>query len=210
MGKPTKRNRKLRDKEPVIYCLEGVWRHDDNQDLRSHDGSVEPMLRFLDVNQYWPYRHRDVATFPELEYYLINEWWRCKYGSVLYIATHGSPSAISLSTGEDVSLDQMAILLEDKCEECHVHFGGCAVVSDEDERVWEFKRKTGAAIVSGFRTDGIGWSDMDLPAALAELMLFSALSGVNFADGRSYKPRLKKIKEAMKERFDDCDFQFVI
>ena len=76
------------DEKPVIYCLEGIWR-DDSKDGRSCDWSVEPMLRLLEVAEYWDYRHRDVATKAEFDYYLTNEWSRCHTGSILYLATHG-------------------------------------------------------------------------------------------------------------------------
>ena len=214
MGKATKQKKQLRDRFPVIYCLEGVWRDDDDrQDLRSHDHSVEPMLRYLEVNRYWRYRHRDVATVSELEYYLVEEWTRCTDHSILYIATHGSPSEICLSTGKDVALSELADILKDGCDGCKkrmVHFGGCAVVSKDDKRIQRFKDKTEAAVVSGFQSNNIGWTDLELPATLAELMLFSALSRVKFTDVRRYGPKLQQIKTAMEERFDDCNFQFVI
>ena len=40
-------------------------------------------------------------------------------------------------------------------------------------------------------------------------MLFSALSGVNYSDGESYGRRLRRIKDKMSERFDDCHFEYV-
>ena len=204
----------LQDEKPVIYCLEGVWRADE-QDWRSHDWSVEPMLRLLEVNDKWPYRHRDVATKGELKYYLRNEWSRCMYGSILYITTHGSPGTIYLNEedGKGVSLEILASILEkadDGCEKCHVHFGGCSVVSEDvKDRIREFKARTGAAGVSGFQSDNIGWTDIELPGVLAELMLFSALSDVKISDGRSYPKGIRRIQAAMDERFEDCKLQFV-
>lgn len=204
----------LRDKRPVIYCLEGVWRADE-QDWRSHDWSVEPMLRLLEVNDQWPYRHRDVATKAELKYYLRNEWSRCTYGSILYITTHGSPGTIYLNEEDEngVSLESLASILVkdgDGCEKCHVHFGGCSIVSEDvGDRIREFKARTGAAGVSGFQSDNIGWTDIELPGVLAELMLFSALSSVKISDGRIYPSRIKRIQVAMDDRFDDCKLQFV-
>jgi len=40
-------------------------------------------------------------------------------------------------------------------------------------------------------------------------MLFSALSGVNYSDGRSYGKRLRSIKKRMEERFSDCLFEYI-
>ncbi|MCY4343526.1 MAG: hypothetical protein OXE83_08145 [Gammaproteobacteria bacterium] len=200
----------LRDESPVIYCLESVWRHDeDDKDLRSRDSTVEPLLQFLEVNGYWDYRHRDVATRGELKYYLANEWCRCSYGSILYVCTHGSPGSITLSDQQHIDFEELALDLADACEGCHVHLGGCAVLNIEASKLESFKRATGAAVVSGFKKDNIGWTDLKLPGVLAELMLFSALSGVNYSDGRKYGRRLKSIKEKMEERFEDCDFAYI-
>lgn len=199
-----------RDKSPVIYCLESVWRYDeDTTDLRSRDSTVEPLLQFLKVNDYWDYRHRDVATRGEMKYYLANEWWRCDYGSILYFSTHGSPGSITLSDQHHICFEELAVGLADACEQCHVHFGGCAVLDVDKSKLENFKKATGAAVVSGFKSDNIGWTDLQLPGALAELMLFSALSGVKYSDGRSYGKRLRKVKKAMEERFDDCKFDYI-
>ena len=202
--------KRLRDKSPVIYCLEGVWRYDDDdEDLRSRDSTVQPLLQFLEANEYWDCRHRDVATRGELIYYLDNEWWRCTDGSILYLCTHGSPGSISLSDLQSIDFEELAVKLAGACGDCHVHFGGCAVLDIDRSELESFKNATGAAVVSGFKKDNIGWTDLKLPGVLAELMLFSALSGVDYGDGRSYGRRLRAIKEKMEERFNDCEFEYV-
>lgn len=210
----------MRDKKPVIYCLEGVFRDDDDPvDLRSSDATVEPILQYLKQNDYWDYRYRDVATTAELAYYLDKEWALCRVGSILYLSTHAGPGCITLSSGNDVYVtadlkrasrseeDDLTWLLSGWSQEnCHIHFGGCAVMANADEWVEDFLENTGAAVVSGFKQDNIGWSDLEIPGVLAEAMLFSALSDVNYGDGRNYKKRLLKIKSRMDDRFDDCDF----
>ncbi len=202
--------RALRDKSPVVYCLESVWRYDEDEtDFRSRDATVQPVLQFLEVNEYWDFRHRDVATREELFYYLDNEWWRCKEGSILYLSTHGSPGSITLSDQHTVYFEELADKLAAACRHCHVHFGGCAVLDIGRSQLEGFKKTTEAAVVSGFKKDNIGWTDLKLPGVLAELMLFSALSGVDYSDGRTYGSRLKMIKEKMEERFNDCEFDYV-
>lgn len=218
-----RRTRRMRDKDPVIYCLQGVWRDDhDPVDKRSRDPSVEPILQYLKQNEYWDFRYRDVATKAELAYYLDKEWSLCTEGSILYLPTHGSPGCISLSTENDVYLiedlkpasdpkeddDLVSLFNSWSQENCHIHFGGCAVMKNADQWVEDFLSSTGAAVVSGFKQDNIGWSDLELPGVLVEAMLFSALSDVNYHDGRSYVKRLQKIKRHMDERFDDCDFYY--
>ena len=214
--------RPIKDDEPVIYCLEGIWRHDGESqpvDLRSNEPSVEPILRYLKQADYWDYRHRDVATVSELTYYLENEWQRCQVGSILYLPTHGSPGCITLSHREDVYLTSdlkrnrregydLVSLLGPYSKNCHVHFGGCAVMENAEEWSKDFLSKTGVSVVSGFARDEIGWTDLNLPGVLAEIMLFSALSGVNFANQGSFKTRMKRIMKDMNERFPDIGFDY--
>ena len=78
-----------------------------------------------------------------------------------------------------------------------------------EDRIRDFKTRTGAAGVSGFQSNNVGWTDIELPGVLAELMLFSALSHVKISDGRSYPKGIKRIQAAMDERFEDCKLQFV-
>ncbi|MCY4343699.1 MAG: hypothetical protein OXE83_09035 [Gammaproteobacteria bacterium] len=66
-----------------------------------------------------------------------------------------------------------------------------------------------SSTVSGFKSNNVGWTGIELPGVLANLMLFSALSGVKIGDGRSHPHGLKRIKAEMGQRFDDCKFQFV-
>ena len=81
-------------------------------------------------------------------------------------------------------------------------------MENADEWVEDFLKNTDAAVVSGFKRDNIGWSDLKMPGVLAEAMLFSALSNVNYHDGRNYGKRLSVIKQYMDERFGDCDFYY--
>ena len=220
---PVKRRPAPRDMNPVIYCLEGVWR-DDQSDRRSKDSSVEPLLQYLKQNGYWDYRHRSVATIAELKYFLDNEWVLCTEGSILYFPTHGSPGCISLGTGQDVymtknldrgcdvpkdnSTDLVSLLSSGSQEHCHVHFCGCAVLDKSDDWVDEFIKQTNFAVVSGYVSDNLGWTDVELPAILADVMLFSHLSEseINYVDGRNFEPKLKKVQKFMDLRFRDCGF----
>ena len=222
---PRKRRMAQRDRNAVIYCLEGVWRHvDDQTDRRSHDGSVEPLLQYLKQNDYWDFRHRNVATIAELRYFLDNEWVLCSEGSIPYFATHGAPGSITLGTGQDVymtsslyknrdvcsceSADLVSLLSSVSQEHCHIHFCGCSVLAQSGNWIDEFIKNTKFSVVSGYTADNLGWTDVALPAVLADVMLFSQLSGVNYSDGRSFEPRLKKTQKSMDCRFKDCGFSY--
>ena len=218
-----RRAKPIRDKKEVIYCLEGIWRHDteDSYDQRSQDSSVRPLLEYLKVNEYWDFRHRNVATLEEVAYYLEYEWSKCTLGSLLWLPMHGSPGCICPSSGTDIYLTEsvkptsvppgtpdLARLLSNQgyCEDCHVHFSGCAIMENYRDWIDDFMWYSGAAVVSGFIKDNIGWSDISLPGVLAEMMLFSALEGVNYSDKRNFGKRMERIQIAMNERFDDCEF----
>ena len=221
-----KRSNPARDKVPVIYCLQGVWRYeDDPDDQRSHDASIKPLLEYLKEAEYWDYRHRDVATIEELQYYLDYEWQLCTENSILYLSTHGSPGSISLSGNNHVymtsaqastarrrkdlsSLDKVMILENTDFSNCHVHFCGCAVMSNANEWADEFLESTNATVVSGYISKETGWTDLKLPAILADVMLFSALADVNYRDGRSYTTKLRNIQKHMNKRFADCKFYY--
>ena len=227
--KPRTKNRRTiqRDVDPVIYCLEGVWRQiDDQQDQRSRDASVEPLLQYLKSNEYWDFRHRNVATVPELKYFLDNEWSRCTEGSILYLPTHGSPGCISLGTGHDVYMiarlnissdqrpdempDLISLLSSWDQDNCHLHFCGCAIFEDNEDWIDEFIDKTKFAVVSGYTQKDLGWTDAELPAVLADIMLFSQLSEVDYSDKSKFEPILREIQEVMDCRFKDCGFFYKI
>ncbi|MDE0644681.1 MAG: hypothetical protein OXH84_00365 [Gammaproteobacteria bacterium] len=127
------------------------------------------MLRF--GIGHWEYIRRDCTTYAEFEWYIKNEWLkRCKSGSILYLSSHGSPGVFTLSVGRDVSIDQLATLLDEGgAADCLVHFGGCHTFKNE-HFVKEFKKKSCAWAVSGFGEE----SDWSRGLAL-EYIFFSSL-----------------------------------
>ena len=193
--------------EQRIYCIEGVWGYGN----REVEPSVEPLLDMLRRQDQWDYVRRDCATIGELTHYLYHEWVRCKEGSVLYIATHGSQGSIWLSDDECLGLDTLGELLEGQCEHCLVHFGGCEVLGGEKrvthQRVKAFLDKTGAMGVSGYGAT-TGWTDiLWAPAAALELMLFSSIrmQGIDLDNGRHFK-RLNEVVKKLQSTFPDCKF----
>ena len=189
-----------------IYCVEGVWNYGD----REVEPSVEPMLEMLKSQELWAYARRDCATTGELKHYLDNEWSRCKEGSVLYIASHGSPGGIWLSDGHPLGLDTLGDLLAEGCNDCLVHFGGCEVLGGDEHvvnrRVATFLEKTHAMGVSGYSVE-TGWTGRWAPAVGLELTLFSSIKeeGIQLGNGRHF-PALRRIVEELQRRFEDCSF----
>lgn len=194
--------------EQRIYCIEGVWDYGG----REVEPSVEPMLEMLRRQGQWAsYARRDCATTGEFKHYIEHEWChRCKTGSVLYIASHGSEGGIWLSDDHPLGLDTLGDLLAERCEHCLVHFGGCEVLGgDEDtvrRRVKTFLDKTNAMGVSGYSVE-TGWTGAWAPALGLELMLFSSIKEdeIQLENGRHFSA-LRRVVERLQKRFEDCGF----
>ena len=194
--------------EKRIYCIEGHWDYGKTE----VEPSVEPILQVLQNKELWNYARRDCATTKEFEFWLKREWTRCKAGSVLYIASHGSTGCISLADEEDVDVGQLAEWMpEDACKDKWVHFGCCSIFSGKVARkaVRDFMRSTGASCVSGYSRT-VGWLDMtNRPSSALELMLFASTANINFEDGRSVKRKMVQIESSFNnnEIFKDCGFK---
>ena len=97
-----------------------------------------------------------------------------------------------------------------QCVGCYVHFSACNVFEDAGA-VKRFRNETGAAAVSGYRTD-VGWVDMRKPALALDLMLMNLLweAGIDFLNPRSFRPRLRRLEEDLQRRFGDCQFSIAL
>ena len=200
-----------------IYCIEGHWDYGN----RTAEPSVEPMLKLLQGMDLWDYARRDCATVDELVYFLDMEWSRCDFGSILYVATHGEPGVVSLSGEHHVTVEQLAVHLEDMCGSCLVHFGGCKVMAAPESRLRHFMDQTGAMGVSGYTVES-GWTSVvdsngrtrppvpGAPALALELLLFSTLSteSIDLTDGKQFR-RLRRVADDLENRFPDCGFQML-
>ncbi len=194
--------------ERRIYCIEGHWDDGDG----NVEPSVEPMLQQMRNMDLWPYARRDCATVQELQFFLDKEWYRrCREGSILYLATHGWNGGISLSEGQDVTLEQLALFLgADGAQGCLVHFSGCRVMNAEERRLQDFMASTNAAAITGYKREA-GWTSTlvpggrGAPALALELLLFSSIrtQAIDLGDGRSFG-RLRSLVADLHERFPDC------
>lgn len=187
-----------------IYCIEGHW----DYGKREVEPSVEPILQAIQSMGYWEYARRDCATVEEMKFWLSEEWnKRCKEGSILYLATHGSAGEVSLSDRQSMTFDDLESWGLDLTN-CIVHFGGCRVLNLKEGRIKQFMESTRASAVSGYGT-WAGWADA-APALALELVLFSSIGnrGVRFHDGRSAKPKLQSLAERLRKGpFKECDFR---
>ena len=197
-----------------IYCVEGI--HDWGGE--AIEPSVEPMLQLLHYGiGSWEYVRRDCATESEFKWFIQNEWWkRCKYGSILYFSSHGSPGVVNLSNNENVDIGQLELLLdgdgEGGLEQCIVHFGGCRTMQNEN-RIKSFMDKTGAWAVSGYGKES-GWDGVAYNGLALELMFLSSLhkaSPYEIEVGNNrHKKRLEQLGTDLSSRFEPLDFKILI
>lgn len=198
-----------------IYCIEGQW----NWGKQEVEPSVEPILQMLQKMGQWNYARRDCATLEELRFWLQHEWnTRCREGSILYIASHGSNGSIWLTSQEgyknkEIRIDKLSEETALDCTNCLVHFSGCSVVAGKEgrERVRKFIRDTNAACVTAY-SKSVAWADViSAPAVALELMLFSSIrqKGVTFSDGRSVGGLRTLIQNLFNESviFDKCGLE---
>lgn len=138
-----------------IFCLEGEWSHD-----LKRPSSVKPILELLaSMDPYPPFIHRGIGTRPEFEYYL-RKWAQRQYRDypILYLAFHAREGTVVIGdqrrgTTNNLTLAQLATLLEGKCAHRLIHIGGCESVKGDERHLQRFLRKTGALAVSGYTKD---------------------------------------------------------
>lgn len=71
--------------------------------------------------------------------------------SIVYLAFHGEKNEIILGSKKHIlTLDEIAEGANGVLEDKIVHFGTCSTLRVKEEDLIEFKRKTGARIISGY------------------------------------------------------------
>ncbi|YCN55431.1 DUF6642 family protein [Rhodococcus erythropolis] len=150
---------------PGVFCLEGEWEESIESRL-----SIEPALRLLEARDDIRLVHRDIATLAELEYYL-DRWLntRLRGYDFGYLGFHGSAERLDVGH-EQMSLDDLAELIDGRCQGKVVYFGSCSVLSAPDEVLTNFCRRTGARAVAGY-TKNVDW----IETAAFELLLVTKL-----------------------------------
>jgi hypothetical protein len=154
-----------------IFCLEGLW----NPDLRK-PSTVRPILELLRIQEGIEYIYRDCVTKEEFEYYL-KKWVQRAYDAfpILYLATHGE--TFSLCLGEhECTLDEVASLLEGKCENRLVLCGSCSTLGVDKRHLKRFLGRSGALAICGYRLD-VDW----LRSTAFELLLMAEMQGNEFS-----------------------------
>jgi hypothetical protein len=133
-----------------IMCLEGEW----SADIRSEE-SVKPLLQTLQARGEIKYIYRRCGTKAEFEYYLrLKKYYRDYH--IVYLSFHGARGKLKLSPEEVITLEEIPALAHGAFRNKLVYFGSCKTVTDVDEQLQDFLKKTGASAVAGYTKD-VGW-----------------------------------------------------
>ncbi|MDB5229009.1 MAG: hypothetical protein JWN78_3202 [Bacteroidota bacterium] len=143
-----------------IFCLEGFW-YGDHRDPTS----VLPILELINRCHKVPFLHHRCATKEEVLYSL--ERWKMKSFNnkypILYLAFHGEKYEIKIGAYH-FTLDELADVLEDKCEGVIIHFGSCLTLKVSKNKLQSFMERTKALCVMGYKmeVDFIESTSLDL------------------------------------------------
>ncbi|MHB9145728.1 MAG: DUF6642 family protein [Symbiobacteriia bacterium] len=143
-----------------IACLEGDW--GEHRDRRS----VEPVLRLLEANSSSQTLFRRCNTDEEFRYHL-GKIARLPSFEILYLAFHGEPGRIMSYGPLEVSLEDLAEIMGQRFCGRIVHFGSCATLDVDEDRIREFLDATGVAAVTGFDSN-VDWVE----SSAFELLMF--------------------------------------
>ena len=132
-----------------IACLESLWDSDIEQRL-----SVIPMVKLVSKLHGLKFSHLSCNTREELKHNLIKLKRKPGYG-ILYLSFHGHPGEIVVD-GSIMKLERLASLMGSGFASWIVHFGTCATIDIEKERIYNFIAATGVSMVLGYETD-VDW-----------------------------------------------------
>jgi hypothetical protein len=143
-----------------IFCLEGFW-YGDHRDPTT----VLPILELINRCHKIPFVHHRCATKEEVLYSL--QRWKTKSFNtkypILYLAFHGQEYEIKVGNYH-FTLDEIADVLEDKCEGVIIHFGSCLTLNVNKNKLQKFMERTKALCVMGYKieVDFIESTSLDL------------------------------------------------
>lgn len=183
-----------------VFCVEGFW-YGDHRD----DTSVYPVLDLVHRCEKVPFKYHRCGTVAEFAY-SVSRWrtksFHKKY-PLLYLAFHGAKGLIRI--GKDtISLDQLAELLQDKCERVVIFFGSCATMQIREDQLQAFMEKTRVLAVLGYRKD-VDW----LSSASFEILLLRHLLLTHPFDSRGIRKIQEELYHSRKRQIEELHFLMV-
>ena len=174
---------KTKDQRKGIFCLEGHWWGVKDKT------TVEPVLRLLETLSSCnaSYRHYDVATREEFDFYL-RKWRGASFNNfpILYLGFHGSQSKIFV--GE--ALEDLAERLDGGCKGRVVHLGSCGTAGVHGAKLKKFLSRTGALAICGY-TKEVEW----LESAAFDVLVLGRLQNTSFRRASS----MRKFDEELRK-----------
>lgn len=135
-----------------IFCLETEW-NQSKHDLKSKSSALS-LLEFLENANGTKYIFRQVATNNDFEYYMGHLLYDSYNAyNMVYLCFHGSDSKIHFANGKPCDIMEFAKEHKGIFLHRNVHLGSCSTLNMEEEDIKEFKRLTGARMVTGYSKD---------------------------------------------------------
>ena len=180
---------KTKDQRKGIFCLEGQWGGVKDKT------TVEPVLRLLETMSGYnaSYRHYDVATREEFDFYL-RKWRGASFNNfpILYLGFHGSPGKIFVGEGRgaSLSLEDLAERLDGGCKGRVVHLGSCGTAGVHGAKLKKFLSRTAALAICGY-TKEVDW----LESAAFDALVLGRLQNTSFRRSSS----MRKFDEELRK-----------
>lgn len=147
-----------------ILCIESSW-----DGKRVSKRSVSHLLTLISIEYGVPYVHLFANTESELVHNLRNFNYGFRRG-ILYLAFHGLPGRIKLNSQDYITIETLAEHMNGRFWDWHIHFGSCATMRADRDKMLAFKRQTGADVISGY-TKYVYWME----SSAMDLLLLSTM-----------------------------------
>lgn len=144
-----------------IICLESQW-------YKKNPITVQPFLETLRLLDNVSYERFPCNNVDELRQHLAIE---PHYSTgILYLCMHGRRGKIAFSENnkDQAPLESISEMMDGRYANWHIHMSNCSILNVSNKRYYEFKKQTGASIVSGYTLD-VGWVE----SYATDMLLFS-------------------------------------
>jgi hypothetical protein len=149
---------------------------------------MKTLMDFITTNKGTQYSYNFINTPVEFKYTIENV--NPSKFSLLYLGFHGKPNAIRMGLNKEfiITLDNLAEMMGNRFTGYGIHFASCAVMDIDKNLLWDFKRSTGAAFISGY-TNYVDFDESSLmDLALLNRWIYSVNYGTMFKKlERDYK-----------------------
>ncbi|WP_419862448.1 DUF6642 family protein [Candidatus Poriferisodalis sp.] len=131
-----------------LFAFEGNWEAD-----LSDRASIATLLQTLQECVSIDFIRRDIGTEEELRHYI--DRWLDDYDhyQIGYFGFHGTAGNLWLDDNRRVRLGDLEEMIDGRARGRVIHFSSCSVMRAAPDRIAEFRKRTGARAVTGYRKD---------------------------------------------------------